>query len=118
MKWTEQSIPRAASFALSIKNPEKGAPANVGLSEEDEAHYPKRLQREFGGRRFAAEDVHLLDYEGAEFVLVGARLDPERELGIDLEAEAERGETSDLVRQLHLRRGEHPIEPLLEGEWR
>ena len=114
----ELNIPRAASFALSIKNPEKGAPANVGLRAEDEARYPKRLQQEFRGRRFATEDVHLLDYNGAEFVLVGARLDPERELGVDLEAEAERGETADLVRKLRIKRGEHPIEPLLEGEWR
>src|SRR5690242_19255200 len=114
----ELKIPPAASFALSIKNPQKGAPANVGRREGEEAHYPKRLQQEFRGRRFATEDAHLLDYDGAEFILVGARLDPERELGVELDAEAERIETADLLRELHIKRDERPIEPLFEGEWR
>lgn len=111
-------IPPRGSFALSIKNPEKPAPPNVGLERREEAHYPERLQREFRDRRFAAEDPRLLDFEGAEFVLVGARLDPERELAIDLEGDHETPGTADIVRQLHLERSQHPFEPLLQGEWR
>lgn len=111
-------IPPQASFALSVKNPERGAPPNVGLPKEEEAHYPKALQEEFRGRRFAAEDARLLDYEGAEFVLIGARLNPERELAIDLEGEHETPDTADIVRKLRMERSRPPIEPLLQGEWR
>ena len=114
----ELKIPPAGSFAISIKNPEASTPPGVGLRKEEEADYPKSLQREFRGRRFATEDIRLLDYPGAEFVIVGARLNPERELGIELEAENETPETADIFRKLHIDRSRHPIEPLLEGEWR
>lgn len=114
----ELDIPPAASFALSIANPERGTPPDVGLDEEREAHYPERLQRTFRNRRFATEDVHLLDYEGAEFVLVGARADPERELGVTIEAEDEGEGTADVFRRLRLKRSQQPIAPLFAGEWR
>jgi hypothetical protein len=57
-------------------------------------------------------------YPGAEFVIVGARLDPERELGIELPTEKETPETADVFRKLQIDRRRHPIEPLLKGEWR
>jgi len=37
------------------------SPPEAGLSEAAEAHYPKSLQREFHGRRFAATDPRLFD---------------------------------------------------------
>ena len=114
----ELKIPPQGSFALSIKNPESPSRPGVGLRDDQEAHYPKARQREFRGRRFATEDVGLLDFEGAEFVLVGARLDPEQELQIDLPAEHETQSTADIIRQLHIDRRRHPIEPLLRGQWR
>ena len=67
-------VPKA-EFVLSIKNPEKSSPPGTGLSQR-EADYPRPLQKSFGGRRFA-DEVKLLDYEGAEFILVGARENPE-----------------------------------------
>ncbi|WEX11207.1 hypothetical protein [Chelativorans sp. AA-79] len=106
-----------ASFALSVKNPEKGSPANAGLSEEDEADYPKKLQEEFRGRRFAREDARLLDYEGAEFILVGARKNPEEEYGLELEAENEDYEHAEAIRRLRMVRSRHPVKPLFEGRW-
>jgi hypothetical protein len=111
-------IPPHASFALSVKNPEKPSPPGVGLKKEQEAEYPKELQKEFRGRRFAAEDERLLDYEGAEFILVGARLDPERELAIEFEGERETPDTADIFRELHLARSRLPTEPLFRGQWR
>jgi hypothetical protein len=51
-----------------------------------------------------------------EFVIVRARLDPERKLGVELEAENESPNTADIFRNLHLDRSRHPIEPLLQGE--
>jgi hypothetical protein len=114
----ELNIARQGGYILSIKNPEKPAPPGAGLPREDEAHYSKSLQPEFAGRRFATADPHLLDYEGAEFILIGARTDPERAYDIDIETEHETADKADIFRQLKMSRREHPLEPLLKGEWR
>jgi hypothetical protein len=114
----EFNIPPQGGFILSIKNPEKPAPPGTGLPAEEEAHYPKPLQQEFADRRFATADPRLLDYEGAEFVLIGARTDPERAYGLDIEAEHETLRKADLFRQLKMSERDHPLEPLLKGEWR
>lgn len=114
----ELNIERQAAYILSIKNPEAGSPAGAGLPERDEAHYPKPLEREFRGRRFASEDPHLLDYEGAEFILVGARTDPERAYAVDIETEHETARNAEIFRQLKMSPREHPIDPLIKGEWR
>ncbi|HEX6141338.1 MAG TPA: hypothetical protein VFZ01_01360 [Geminicoccaceae bacterium] len=104
-----------ASFALSVKNPEKGAPPGVGLGDEQQADYPKTLQKVFRDRRFADEDPRLLDYEGAEIVLVGADRRPGRTHGVDLEDEVEG--SADIFRHLRFAKSRHPVEPLLEGRW-
>jgi len=114
----ELNIEQQGGYILAIRNPEKPAPPQAGLPERDEADYPTSLQREFRGRRFASEDPHLLDYEGAEFVLIGARSDPERAYGVEIEAEHETADKADIFRKLKLSRREHPVEPLFEGEWR
>lgn len=114
----ELNIEPQASYILSIKNPEKPAPPGAGLPDRQEADYPKSLEKEFRGRRFATEDPRLLDYDGAEFVLVGARTDPERAYDIDIEAEHETAQKADIFRQLKMSPREHPIEPLIKGEWR
>jgi hypothetical protein len=50
-------IPEEASLAISIANPEnRGGPRTAQLGEEEQAHYPKKLQKEFRGRKFATED--------------------------------------------------------------
>jgi hypothetical protein len=114
----ELNIPRQGAYVISIKNPEKPAPPGVRLPQKEEAHYPKPLKEEFRGRRFATEEPHLLDYEGAEFVLVGARTDPERAYGIDIRAEHESAEKADIFRQLKISARDQPLEPLLEGKWK
>lgn len=110
-------LARSASFTLAIKNPEKGQPKNAGLDPERKADYPEKLQEVFRGRRFENEDARLLDHEGAEFVLVGARPDPERAYDFDLDAEAEDYESADAIRRLRLVKSRHPVEPLFEGRW-
>jgi hypothetical protein len=112
------NIEPQGAYILSIKNPERPPPPGAGLSAGEEANYPDALQRQFDGRRFATTDPRLLDYEGAEFVLVGARTNPERAYDIDLEAEHETAETADIFRQLRMSRDEHPLEPRLKAEWR
>ncbi len=114
----ELNIPRQASFVVSVKNPEKPAPPGAGLSEAEEAHYPRRLQQKFEDRRFATADPRLLDYEGAEFILVGARMDPEHAYGVELAAEHETLQSADIFRQLKISGRAHPLDPLLKGNWR
>ncbi len=114
----EFNIERQAAYILSVKNPEAGSPPGAGLSEQNEAHYPTALQSKSHGRRFSSEDPHLLDYEGAEFILVGARTDPEQAYDIDVDTEHEIARKADIFRQLKMSCRDHPIEPLIKGEWR
>lgn len=113
----ELNIERQAAYILSIKNPEAGSPPGAGLPGREQARYPKSLEQEFRGRRFASEDPHLLDYEGAEFILVGARTDPERAYAVDIETEHETARSADIFRQLRMSPREHPIDPLTKGDW-
>lgn len=114
----ELNIPQQGAYVLAIINPERPPPPRPGIPEHEDPHYPKPLQQEFRGRRFAADDPHLLDFADAEFVLVGARTDPERAYDIDIEAERETAGKADIFRQLKLSRRDHPLEPLFEGKWR
>jgi hypothetical protein len=107
-----------ASFALSVKDPERGQPPGAGLSESQKADYPDRLQRESRGRRFERENVKLLDFEGAEFILVGARMDPRSAYGIELPTEEEDYQHAEIIRELHMVKSRHPIEPLFQGHWK
>jgi hypothetical protein len=112
------NIEPEASFVISVKNPDQPSPRRAGLREEQQAHFPKRLQAQFHGRRFAPVDPpDFLDHAGAELVLVGASEEPERELGVDLEADEEDAASADIFRDLRLRKSEHPVRPLFEGRW-
>jgi hypothetical protein len=110
------AIEPEASFALSVKNPEAGAPPGVGLSAEEKAELPENLQEEFGERRFEREDVRPLDYPGTEFILVGARTDPERAYGLALPVQETDAAHADIFRELHLAKSQHPVKPLIEGK--
>jgi hypothetical protein len=105
------------SFVLSVKNPELGQPKGVGLSEDRKADYPDKLQAVFHGRRFAQEDTRLLDYEGAEIMLVGAHRDPERVYGIRLDTESGNKAHADALRKLRMAPSRHPVKPLFQGKW-
>jgi len=111
------NIEPQASYALSVKNPEKGQPEVAGLSPERKAEYPKDMQEKFRDRRWDREHPVLLDWEGAEFVLVGARRNPEQAYGVDLKAEDEDYRSADARRRLGLVKSRHPVAPLLEGDW-
>lgn len=111
------NIAPEASFALSIKNPEKAQSRSAGLNEDQQADFPEQEQKKFRGRRFDREDPELLDYEGAEIVLVGARDDPEQRYGLDLAPEREDPGTADIVRKLRMVKSRHPLKPLVKGDW-
>lgn len=106
-----------AAYALSVKNPEKGSPANAGLAEAQKVDFPKKLQEAFRDRRFESETPEHLNYEGAEIMLVGARSNPEKAYGIDLPAEKEDAEHADVFSKLRMAKSRHPIAPLIEGAW-
>jgi hypothetical protein len=113
------NIEREASYIVAVRNPEAPAPPGAGLGSKQRAELPPELVEHFRGRRFAPVDTpELLDHEGVELVLIGAREDAERELGIELDAQSERLETADLFRKLRLPRERVPVEPLARGELR
>jgi hypothetical protein len=52
------NIPKEATLAVSIKNPEKGGgPPGAQLPDEQTPDYPGELQEVFGDRRFAGEEA-------------------------------------------------------------
>jgi len=102
-----------ASYIVAAFNPE--APPKLGRKAAATGPLPPWARERFGERKFAPLDPDLLDIEGIELVLIGASEDVEAELGIHLEPERER---LDLLRDLHLDPGEHPIDPAIDGSWR
>lgn len=113
------NITEEASYILSIKNPKKPSPHSAGLGKERRADYPGHLKEAFRGKRFVpADPVELMDYGGAQLVLIGAREDPEQELGIRLDTEDENEASAEIFSDLRLRKSANPIEPLFEGAWR
>jgi hypothetical protein len=114
----ELNIEREASYIIAVKNPEVPSPPGLG-NPHLRVDLPKELQERFGSRRFIdADPPALLDFEGMEFVLIGAAEDVGQELGITLKPERERLDRADIFRLLKLEPEEHPLEPLLKGEWR
>jgi hypothetical protein len=111
------NIEPEASYIITVKNPEMPAPPGAGLSGPQEAHYPKSLEREFAGKRFVPPHPELLDYEGAEIVLISAAEDVKEELGVELDVEHESAQSAAIFKDLRLERGAHPLEPLFRGEW-
>jgi hypothetical protein len=112
-------IEREASYVIAVRNPDAPAPPETGLPPRRRPEYPGHLRARFGDRRFIpADPPELLDHEGAEVVIIGAATDTGAELGIELDAEAERIEDADLFRRLRLARDELPREPFERGDLR
>jgi hypothetical protein len=115
----ELNIEEEGSFIISIRNPDKGAPPRAGLSNRQQARFPKELKELFRDRKFAdADPPDFLDHEGAEFLMIAASESPEQELGVHIDTDRETRDKADIFRDLHLHRSEHPTEPLFKGEWR
>lgn len=111
-------IEQQGSYIITVKNPKAGSPSGAGLRGKQKADFPKKLQELFGDRKFAdCDPVDFLDYEGAELILIAAKEDPKKELGVQLETETESEKTADIFTDLKLKREEHPLRPLLEGKW-
>lgn len=116
------NIEEEASYVIAIKNPEASTPPGLGLNESRaasraEAQYPKSLQETFKGKRFIPPNPSLLDYEGAELILISAAEDVQSDLGLELDTEHESGRSAAIFKDLSLEKGAHPLEPLFSGQW-
>jgi hypothetical protein len=108
-----------ASYIIAVRNPAAPAPPGVGLSGSRRAQFPPGLAQRFGQRRFAPLDPpDFLDHEGAEVVLIGAAEEASRELGIELDPEAERLDDADLFEALHVSPEGLAAEPVRTGRLR
>ena len=116
----EFEIKKEASYIISVKNPDMQVSGFAAFSApEKKPKYPTRLKEMFGGRRWInVEDPSLLNYENAQLLLIGARKkDVEEELGVDIDEEKESKLSSDLFKELHVRREQVPLKPIFEGDF-
>ncbi|MDP9382774.1 MAG: hypothetical protein M3Q29_22050 [Chloroflexota bacterium] len=112
----ELDIGKQASYVISVKNPEQRT-RRAGLDEAPE--YPKELRELFGKHNWiAVRRPELLDYENVQVLLIGAREDPEKELGVKLSPEKETEASAEIFSDLKLDREREPVAPLTKGEWR
>ncbi len=115
----ELNIARAATYVLSVKNPNASAPNGVGLEDDQKAELPKHLQERFQGRRFIdADPPALLDHAGVEILLISTDESLE-ELGIDLEAESGNldKDAADVFEALRMQQSAEKEKPLVQGKW-
>lgn len=102
----ELGILPEASFVISVRNPELDVPGFPDAKPD----YPESLQEKFADRRWLdIGDSRLLDYENAQFLLVGAHADLGEE-GIEVKGQP------DLFGTLGLEPQVWPTEALEEGE--
>jgi hypothetical protein len=113
----ELGIEAEASYIVTVRNPQKPGPPGAGLEPRERPDYPKALRERFANRRFAPLEPEFLDYEGTELILIGAREEPEQELGIELDRERESIQSADIFNDLKMQRSKQPIRPLVEGAW-
>jgi hypothetical protein len=112
------NIQRDGSYIVTVRNPKAPAAVGSGLDAERRAHFPRNLQQRFRGRRFIPLDPpDFLDHAGAEIVIIGAKPDVARTLGIELNPEHETPATAEIFTDLRLEQSVHPIRPLVEGTW-
>jgi hypothetical protein len=95
-----------SKYIVAVRNPAAPAPSGAGLPRQRRPKLPPKLRERFDGRRWnVVDDPAFLDHEGVELVLIGAAEDVEAELGIELDANAERLEAAELVANLLDRSG-------------
>lgn len=102
----ELGILAEASFVISVRNPAIDVPG----FPDSKPDYPKRLQDKFADKRWIdIDDGKLLDYESAQFLLIGAHDDLSEE-GVKISGRA------NLFKTLGLKKREWPTEALEGGK--
>ncbi|KIM70361.1 hypothetical protein SCLCIDRAFT_1207699 [Scleroderma citrinum Foug A] len=135
----ELGIHTASSFVVQVKNPEVEPGSfgqRIGLPAWKRAKYPEGIMkyvyekntkgRSYGLRFAPCSCIELLDYTGAELLLIAARSGVE---GVDQSLGEKRGEvlkevseresqepTEDIFRELGIEKDKFPAEPI-EGQW-
>ena len=111
-------IEKQGRFVVSIKNPETESPAGLGLDDGQKAELPDELRAMFGARKWhPADPPAFLDHQGVELILIGGRITPEEDLGIELDPQPEDEEKAEVFGDLGLEKSDRTIRPLFEGEW-
>jgi hypothetical protein len=64
-----------------------------------------------------ADPPDLLDYPGAQLLLIGASPDVRGELGLELNPDRENERTAEIFRDLRLAKSQFKVEPLFKGNW-
>lgn len=116
----ELQIEPEASYVVSVKEPY--APSEIELEQKPD--YPESLRRKFDGLGWVPIDpTSFLDYQYTQILLVGARRDVEKELGIRVDPRVENRAEREVLRMLHeeekeaVREGVALLEPLTKGMW-
>lgn len=114
------NVEREGSYLIQIKNPDQLGDSSSrfsGLQNKRKAAFPAHLQGQFGNLKYSGADPpDFLNYEGCEFLLIGASDDIEEELGLELKTEG--GELDESCSDLGKMFGETAsTTPLLKGTW-
>lgn len=113
------NITRAATYIISVKNPNSSTPRGVGLESDQKAELPKKLQEHFKGRRFInADPPELLNYEGVELLLISTD-ESLQELGIDVDAQRQAADkdAESVFKALRMQQSPEKEKSLLNGKW-
>ncbi|MGH9986541.1 MAG: hypothetical protein ACRD8W_21575 [Nitrososphaeraceae archaeon] len=115
----EFEIKKEASYIISVKNPDINVPGFAAFSSARKPEYSKNIIEKFGNRRWInIDDPQLLNSENTQLLLIGARKkDVEEELGIDIDEEKETLNSSDLYKELKVRKNQIPVKSLLKGKF-
>ena len=65
----ELGLNSKGSYVVSVKNPNVPNPTNVSIGSP--AKYPERVQKKFRDLKWSPLEPDMLDYEGAQFLLIG-----------------------------------------------
>jgi hypothetical protein len=65
----ELGLNTKGSFVCSVKNPDAPSPANASIGNP--AKYPEEIQKKFRGLRWMPLEPELLNYEGAQMLIIG-----------------------------------------------
>jgi len=57
------------SYIVSVKNPNAPGPANATIANP--AKYPENIQKKFRNLRWSPLEPEMLDYDGAQFLIIG-----------------------------------------------
>ncbi|WWC60224.1 uncharacterized protein I303_102790 [Kwoniella dejecticola CBS 10117] len=125
----ELGIEEKGAVVLQVKDPDaesRGNPRAAGIPRDKRAQYPKNLLDIFRGRRFIpANPISLLDYQGAELLIITSPHELHDSLGkngekveddLDHDAKVEKVDIDESLKELGLNKQDLP-EDALEGHW-